>query len=426
VALTLRPSGTKATVEQPSIFDAPKPAVGVEEPTHSVTSLTKAIKDVLEATFTDVVVEGEISNFTDHRSGHRYWTLKDAGAAISCVFWKTRVLSFKLKEGMKVVCRGRLSLYAPRGSYQLDVYQVRPVGVGDLQQAFEQLRAKLEAEGLFNPARKRELPRFPERIGIVTSETGAALQDILTVLRRRYPLVKVFLRPATVQGVGAELDVARAIQEFNLLSESVRPELLIVGRGGGSLEDLWCFNEEAVARAIFTSAIPVVSAVGHEVDITIADLVADLRAPTPTAAAELVTPDIEELTSYLTGSRSQLRQLMQHTLRVMKQEVNGLASGYALRSRIQDQLSRRRTDAAQLSRRLGQMTRHSLERATLRLERDHAKLRTMSPLAVLERGYAIVERADGGVLKNRQSIEAEALTEGVLHFSDGKQKVYFF
>jgi exodeoxyribonuclease VII large subunit len=427
VSLSLKPITTTASIEQPSIFDAPPPAAGPQsEAKHTVASLTKAIKNVLETAFTDVVVEGEISNFTDHRSGHRYWTLKDSGAAISSVLWKTRVLNFQLKEGMKVICRGRLSLYAPRGSYQLDVYQVRPVGVGDLQQAFEALRAKLEKEGLFHPGRKRELPRFPRTIGIVTSETGAALQDILTVLRRRYPLVSVLLRPAAVQGVGSELDVARAIQEFNLLAEERRPDLLIVGRGGGSLEDLWCFNEEAVARAIYASEIPIVSAVGHEVDVTIADMVADLRAPTPTAAAELVTPDMEDLTSYLEGTKLQIKQTMQHTLRLMKRNVEGLASGYALRSRVQEQLRHRRQDASRLDQSMQRSVAHRIERLKLQLERDGARLKSMSPLAVLERGYVILERPDGGVIARGSEIEQEGLTEGSITFADGKQKVYFF
>jgi exodeoxyribonuclease VII large subunit len=199
----------------------------------SVSSLTKAIREILETHFIEIAVEGEISNFTNHRSGHRYWTLKDEGAQISCVFWKTRQLSFNVEDGQKVLCRGRISVYAPRGNYQLDVFQVRPLGIGALQQAFEELYKKLFSEGLFDESRKRQIPRFPKKIGIVTSATGAALHDILTVLRRRYPLVEVLFRPAAVQGIGAELEIARAIQEMNLLPDNKQPDVLIVGRGGG-------------------------------------------------------------------------------------------------------------------------------------------------------------------------------------------------
>src|ERR1700733_6990310 len=269
----------------------PNLTAGAEEDSSvlTVAGLTKAIRGVLEDSFLDVTVEGEISNFVDHRSGHRYFTLKDSDAQISCVFWKTRFVNFDIQDGMQVICRGRLTVYPPRGNYQFDVLQMRPSGIGELQQAYEELYRRLESEGLFDLSRKRPIPRFPQTIGIVTSENGAALQDILTVLRRRYPVVRVILRPVAVQGVGAELGIARAIQEFNLYDPSPnlspkgernkeklfflkgesnkkmllsplgerlgegmqRPDVLIVGRGGGSLEDLWSFNEEAVARAIF-------------------------------------------------------------------------------------------------------------------------------------------------------------------------------
>lgn len=387
----------------------------------SVTNLTKAIRDILESSFVDVTVEGEISNFTHHRSGHRYWTLKDEGAQISCVFWKTRQLSFTVEDGQKVLCRGRLSVYPPRGNYQFDVFQVRPLGIGALQQAFEALYKKLLAEGLFDESRKRQIPRFPKKIGIVTSSTGAALHDILTVLRRRYPLVEVLLRPAAVQGIGAELEIARAIAEMNLLPGGDQPDVMIVGRGGGSLEDLWSFNEEAVARAIYSSKIPVISAVGHEVDVTIADFVSDLRAPTPTAAAELATPDRSELLSAISSSASALDYFMKRKLSDLRSELAGHSSGYGLKRVLGQALSEKRSSIEQCSHRMTSNVGHYLELTIARSERFHGALRALNPYAVLERGYAMVQNDKGTVIgKAAQMPKNEDAT---VTFSDGKIRV---
>jgi exodeoxyribonuclease VII large subunit len=391
----------------------------------TVGQLTRQIKNVLEPAFTDVLVEAEISNYTLHRSGHRYFTLKDSEATIAATLWKTRPVQFDIKEGMKVVCRGRLSVYAPRGQYNLDVFQIRPVGVGALQMAYEQLFAKLEAEGLFDESRKRPIPRFPRKIGIVTSETGAALHDILTVLRRRFPVVQVVLRPAGVQGLGSELEIARAIREFNMLPADERPDTLIVGRGGGSLEDLWNFNEEAVARAIYASKIPVISAVGHEVDVTIADFVADLRAPTPTAAAELATPDIEELQSIIAGSHRAITRVLRNELQMRKREVAALGSASSLARIFDDVLGRRRDEVQRFQERASRSIRHELDRAKLTLARDEAKLKAMNPYSVLERGYAILESPDGNVLPRLASILDSGEKMGVLVMSDGRITVRF-
>jgi exodeoxyribonuclease VII large subunit len=391
----------------------------------TVGQLTRQIKNVLEPAFTDVLVEAEISNYTLHRSGHRYFTLKDSEATIAATLWKTRPVQFDIKEGMKVVCRGRLSVYAPRGQYNLDVFQIRPVGVGALQMAYEQLFAKLDAEGLFDESRKRPIPRFPRKIGIVTSETGAALHDILTVLRRRFPVVQVVLRPAGVQGLGSELEIARAIREFNMLPADERPDTLIVGRGGGSLEDLWNFNEEAVARAIYASKIPVISAVGHEVDVTIADFVADLRAPTPTAAAELATPDIEELQSIIAGSHRAITRVLRNELQMRKREVAALGSASSLARIFDDVLGRRRDEVQRFQERASRSIRHELDRAKLTLARDEAKLKAMNPYSVLERGYAILESPDGNVLPRLASILDSGEKMGVLVMSDGRITVRF-
>lgn len=383
----------------------------------SVSALTRTIRNLLETRFTDVIVEGEVSNYTHHRSGHRYFTLKDADAQISGVIWKTRPVNFQMKDGIKVVCRGRLTVYPPSGRYQLDAFNVRPLGVGELQKAFEEMHRRLEAEGLFDPTRKRSIPQYPQRIGIVTSETGAALHDILTVLRRRYPVTQVILRPASVQGIGAELDIARAIQEFNLTKGDQRPDVLIVGRGGGSLEDLWSFNEEAVARAIFASRIPIISAVGHEVDITIADLVADLRAPTPTAAAELATPDRQELLAVIHQTQRLLTGTVAQHLRNLRRELTNISGGYSLNQCVVDQLERRKRDVSQLSLRLHNDVDRAIEKHRLTLERDRAKLAALDPYAVLKRGYAIVQRPDGTVIPTKEAFGIENRLR--LVFADG-------
>lgn len=402
----------------PSLFEQMQEKSQPADESLSVSGLTRAIRNLLEPKFTDVVVEGEISNYTHHRSGHRYFTLKDAEAQISGVIWKTRPVNFQMKDGLKVVCRGRLSVYPPSGRYQLDIFQVRPVGIGELQKAFEAMYARLEAEGLFDITRKRAIPQYPKCIGIVTSETGAALHDILTVLRRRYPLVSVVLRPTAVQGIGAELDIARAIQEFNLAKGDQRPDVLIVGRGGGSLEDLWSFNEEAVARAIYASRIPVISAVGHEVDVTIADMVADLRAPTPTAAAELATPDREELLAIVRQTQRALTGMVMYHLRNLRRELTTISGGYSLNQCVVDQLERRKRDIDQLSHRLVSNVDRRLEMHRLTLERDRAKLAALDPYAVLKRGYAIVQRPDGSVIPTKQAFGIENRLR--LVFADGE------
>ena len=387
----------------------------------SVTILTKAIRDTLESNFAEVTVEGEISNFTNHRSGHRYWTLKDEGAQISCVFWKTRQLSFDLQDGQKVLCRGRLTVYAPRGNYQFDVFQVRPLGIGALQLAYEALYKKLYSQGLFDQSRKRQIPKFPKRIGIITSPTGAALHDMLTVLRRRYPLSEVLFRPAAVQGIGAELQVARAIQEMNLLPVHEQPDVLIVGRGGGSLEDLWAFNEEAVARAIYASKIPIISAVGHEVDVTIADFVADLRAPTPTAAAELATPHKNELFAALSSSASALDYFMKNKLTELRRKLQNHAAGYGLMRLMGSILSEKNSSIAQSANRMRSKVEHFLELTEARSQKNNAALRALNPYAVLERGYTIVQDEEGKIIAKSALVPKKNEVEIV--FSDGKVSV---
>ena len=266
--------------------------------TISVSELTGKIKQTLEEGFSEISVIGEISNFKAHISGHWYFTLKDAGAQISCTMWKgvNNYVFFTPQDGMKVIVSGRITVYAPRGNYQIDARSMKPAGIGELQKAFEDLKRRLYDEGLFDESRKRSIPLFPEKIGIVTAIDGAALQDMINIARRRFPFVELMVVPSKVQGEGAAQEIVNGIK---LLNKKEEVDLIIVGRGGGSLEDLWCFNEEIVARAIYASQIPVISAVGHEVDFTIADFVADLRAPTPSAAMEIATPDKNEILGFL-------------------------------------------------------------------------------------------------------------------------------
>lgn len=287
----------------------------------SVSKLSLEIKATLEMSFRYETIIGEISNFKPHSSGHWYFTLKDSGAAISCSMWSSnnKKLGFIPKDGMQVICSGPISVYPPRGSYQIDVQTMKNVGVGDLQVAFEFLKEKLSKEGLFDPSRKKTIRTFPAKIGVVTSSTGAAWQDIIAVAARRFPMIELILAPARVQGEGAAESIASAIDELNKFDDI---EVIIVGRGGGSLEDLWAFNEEVTARAITRSRIPIISAVGHEVDFTIADFVADLRAATPTAAMELVTPDFNDVTSAIENLAQQIENRTFTNLKAKQETVD--------------------------------------------------------------------------------------------------------
>ena len=344
-----------------------------------------------------------------------YFTLKDEGAQISATMWRSRVgsLLFAPQDGMKVIARGGITVYPPRGSYQIDVDQLTPVGVGELQLAFEQLKKKLAVEGLFDEERKRPLPPFPERIGIITSETGAALQDMRTVLTRRYPLVEVILAAVRVQGVGAADEIASALHEMN---RHGNVDVIIIGRGGGSLEDLWAFNEEIVARAIAASNIPVVSAVGHEIDFTIADFVADLRAPTPSAAAELVVPDRVELLEVIRNNEYTMRQSLAQMIDGSREQIRGLVSSYAF-NRPRDQIREFMQRVDELSRSIGINLAHKYERGGRDIEALTKRLLGLGPSSVLKRGYAIVRTGEKIVTRAK---DLKQFDEAVLEFHDGK------
>lgn len=302
----------------------------IEEQIFTVSEITKSIKFILESTFEKVSIEGEISNFKAHSSGHWYFNLKDEGAVINCTMWKgiNNYVFFSPEDGMKVIVTGRITVYPPRGSYQIDVRSMKPAGVGELQAAFERLKQKLFKEGLFDEQYKKEIPSFPKKIGLVTAAEGAAVKDMISVAERRFPLIELLIVSTKVQGAGAAENIVESIRKLNLLKDI---DVIILARGGGSIEDLWAFNEEIVARAIFKSKIPIISGVGHEVDFTIADFVADLRAPTPSVAMELATPDIDELKSFIKESYSLSCDIIERTLNKYRTEIEDQITSYAFR-----------------------------------------------------------------------------------------------
>ena len=379
----------------------------------TVSQLTNSIRVSLESRFASVWVEGEISNFKDHSSGHWYFTLKDHNAQLraKCFRSTNTRIRFRPANGLHVRARGKLSVYAPRGEYELVVDALDPVGAGALQVAFEQMRARLQAEGLFAKELKRPLPVFPRRIGIVTSPTGAAIRDILNVISRRTRTVHVLFSPARVQGDSAGPEIARAIRFINQYHEHALRDgrtadlvdVLIVGRGGGSTEDLWAFNQEEVARAIRKSTIPVISAVGHETDFTIADFVADLRAPTPSAAAELVAAREDEICSALDHLGRQMTRLMRFRVVDLRTRVQEQALSHAfdeVKSRLRN--ARRRFDAASAS--CSGAMEATVQEAQERLGLAAASLDALSPLAVLQRGYAIAQDASGKPVRDAATV----------------------
>ncbi len=300
------------------------------EQIYSVSDITKSIKFILESTFEKISIEGEISNFKSHGSGHWYFNLKDEGAVINCTMWKgvNNYVFFTPEDGMKIIVTGRVTVYPPRGSYQIDVRSMKPSGVGELQAAFERLKKKLFDEGLFDEENKRQIPVFPKKIALVTAADGAAVKDMISVAQRRFPLVELLVVPTKVQGADAAKNIADNIQKLNSFSDI---DVIIVARGGGSIEDLWAFNEEIVARAIYKSKIPIISGVGHEVDFTIADFVSDLRAPTPSVAMELATPDIEEIKSFIIDSYSLSCDIIERTLDNYRSDIDNQLSSYAFK-----------------------------------------------------------------------------------------------
>jgi exodeoxyribonuclease VII large subunit len=371
----------------------------------SIGELTRAIKGLIEDGFCSVWVSGEVSNLSRPSSGHVYLTLKDAEAQLRTVIWRSVVLRLRydLREGQEVIARGRLSVYPARGEYQLVVEELEPKGLGALELALRQLKEKLFRLGYFAPERKKPLPRFPRRVALVTSPSGAAVRDILEILARRWPSVEVWVCPVRVQGDGAGDEIAAAIRLVNQLQSA---DVMIVGRGGGSTEDLWAFNAECVAHAIYASQIPVVTAVGHEIDLTIADLVADCRALTPSEAAERVVPHCEEMLDGLRALQEQIRNLLLGRLERARRRLEDLAQRRSFRLPLEGirEHERRLDEGAD---RLHRAVRQTLRGARDRLEAQAARLETLSPLNVLGRGYSLTRRqADGIVVRSPDQVQA--------------------
>lgn len=372
----------------------------------TVSQLNRYLKSKFEedSNLTSVFLTGELSNFTHHyKSGHLYFSIKDTTATIKAVMFSTQSarLRFLPQDGMKVIARGRVSIYEATGQYQLYVEDLQPDGVGALNLAYEQLKAKLEKEGLFAAERKQPIPAYPQRIGVVTSSTGAAVQDILNILSRRYPVAEVILAPVLVQGEGAAQEIADAIERFNALD---CVDLLIVGRGGGSIEDLWAFNEERVARAVAASHIPIISAVGHETDFTICDFVADLRAPTPSAAAELAVPNREDLLQLLQSYRYTITQLLERRLSQWKQQVDLLSSSPYLAS-PDAWIRTRRESVALLTSRLRTAMKQNTAQQKTRMAVLVGKLDGLSPLKALNRGFVYAADKTGKLLTDAAQVQ---------------------
>ncbi len=378
----------------PFLFDIP-----------SVSQLTGQIKNLLEQNFVDILVEGETSNVKQSRNGHFYFTLKDADASLPCVIWRSTAqrLGINLTDGQQIVAGGDIQVYAPHGRYQMMVSLVEQAGIGKLQQAFEKLKAKLKKEGLFEDAHKVPLPKFPERIGVVTSATGAAFQDIRSTLEKRWPLASVQLYHASVQGVNAAPEIVKGIQYF---SDHQNVDVLIIGRGGGSLEDLWPFNEESVARAVFNSTVPVVSAVGHEVDFSISDFVADARAATPTHAVVVATPDINEVRFLLEDYAKKLEINTVGAIELYKQQVQNMAKSHALlvvKQKMEHARSRISNYHDKLEHRVDSLLRNRKEK----LSQLYHRLDKKNPNEPLEKGFARVWQ-EGKWIRNANSFTPQA------------------
>lgn len=429
----------------------------------TVTALTKYIKRKFDVDphMQDVWLKGEISNFKQHSRGHMYFTLKDQNARLSVVMFagQNRNLVFKPQEGMKVLVRGEVTVYEANGSYQMYIKEMQPDGVGSLFLAYEELKKKLSQEGLFSPEHKKALPKYPRAVGVITSPTGAAVRDIITTLKRRYPLTKIIVIPALVQGVNAAPSIVKAIQ---LANQQPELDVLIIGRGGGSIEELWAFNEEVVAREIFASKLPVISAVGHETDFTIADFVADMRAPTPTAAAELAVPHINELMERLSDRKFRLHRASNKLMQHYKDRLTSLQKSYAFRfpknlyaqkqqdlDRVLDDLDmsmkrmverkhmkweqlssllvrnhpKKQWEAEKLSLEqrttmLTKLMQQALQKKQWEFQHKLTKIDGLSPLKIMNRGYSLAYQQDGTIIKSvDQAKEGDTIQ---VHLQDGQ------
>lgn len=389
----------------------------------SVSEITGLVKQTLENEFDDVSVVGEISNFKAHVSGHWYFTLKDSNAQINCTMWRgmNSYVFFTPQDGMKIIANGKISVYPPRGSYQLDVRSMKPAGVGELQAAFEKLKQKLFEEGLFDEEHKKPIPRFPQKIGIVTAIDGAAFQDMKSIAARRYPLVELVIASCRVQGDGAAEEIVESIKILNQKNDI---DVIVIGRGGGSLEDLWAFNEEIVARAIFESRIPIISAVGHEIDFTIADFVADLRAATPSAAIELATPNKDDLLGYVSEFSYYNSQKISEILRSYRDEVTSYITSYGFRM-PQDFIKNKSQQLDSMFYKFSNFADNKIASSKSRIELLESKIKAMSVDGVLKRGFSYIKQNEIVItrLKNFNNTDSFSVKfyDGEIRI-DGKEK----
>jgi len=390
----------------------------MNEQVFSVSEITGLIKLTLEESFSEISVIGEISNFKAHISGHWYFTLKDPNAQISCTMWKglNNYVFFTPQDGLKVIVSGKITVYPPRGNYQIDVRSIKPAGIGELQAAFEKLKRKLSDEGLFDQQYKKPIPRFPKKIGIVTAKDGAAFQDLKSIAMRRYPLVEIILASCKVQGEGAAKEIVDSIR---LLNKQKDIDVMIVGRGGGSLEDLWAFNEEIVARAIFDSKIPVISAVGHETDFTIADFTADMRAPTPSAAMELATPSKEDLFAFINDFSYNFTEQIFEIITNYREEVEIITDSYGFRI-PQDIIKNKAQHLDSVFFRLQTFCDNKLNAVKNKLLLTESKIQSYDTKNVLKRGFVITKQKEKYITRSSEYLPEEDIN---LIFYDGEIRI---
>ena len=369
----------------------------------SVSELTLKIKSLIEPEFSDVWVKGEISNFKHHTSGHMYFTLKDKAAELRCVMFRglNQKIKFKPEDGMDVLIQGKVTVYEMRGQYQLIVQAMEPAGIGTLYLAFEALKKQLQSEGLFDPAKKKPLPKYPKKVGIVTSQSGAALSDMLNIFQRRAPYIELILRPTVVQGEEASRDMVNGIIELDRINTI---DIIIIGRGGGSIEDLWPFNEELLARAISQCKTPIISAVGHETDITISDMVSDVRAPTPSAAAEISAPSASELDQIISNKLNELYNFINLQLQQLWQSLDRLSDRHAFQ-RPNAMIERQREVETKLTHRLSVSLKHMISINRTKIKGLVNEINALNPNDVLNRGYSIAFNGDGQIVRQENDIK---------------------
>ncbi len=385
----------------------------------SVSSLTRKIRQLLDDSLPNIWVEGEVSNFTLHSSGHRYFTMKDRQAQISCVMWRTRSQpSVAISEGNSIRVYGKVTVWERSGRYQLDVQSVQPVGIGELQAELEKLKTKLASEGIFDQSRKKPLPSFPNAVGIITSPTGAAIKDLSWGFSSRYPPAELYLFPVKVQGEGSAIQIAEAIMALN---ENQIVDVIVIGRGGGSLEDLWAFNEEVVIRAIAASELPIVSAVGHEIDVTLSDLTADVRAPTPTAAANFAVPDKSELNQYISSTKNRMFRTLNSKVSLWRERIHSIEIGYGFRN-IVDRVNDERLRLMEMAEDLEKSMLRLIDVKKSILNGASNRLSALSPRGVLDRGYSLTKKLNGKYVKDSTDIKPGE--ELQLSFSKGGSAAY--